>query len=169
LAEAGQIIGRVLDVGCGTGEHALLCATLGLEVTGIDAAPRAIELAKLKAGERGLEVRFVLGDAFELAVLGEQYDTVLDSGLFHSFFDEDRSRLVRSLKDAVAPAGRYYLLCFSDLQPGDWGPRRVTQSEIRTSFADGWRVDSIEAETFEVTAGEDGASAWLATITRLGG
>ena len=37
------------------------------------------------------------------------------------------------------------MLCFSELQPGDWGPRRVTEEEIRASFADrGWRVDSIE-------------------------
>jgi hypothetical protein len=32
----------------------------------------------------------------------------------------------------------------SDRQPGVLGPRRVTQEEIRATFADGWRVDSIE-------------------------
>ena len=38
LAEAGTIRGRVLDVGCGTGEHALMAASMGLEATGIDSA-----------------------------------------------------------------------------------------------------------------------------------
>jgi SAM-dependent methyltransferase len=169
LAESGLLTGRVLDAGCGTGEHALMCAGLGLETTGIDAAPTAIRLARRKAQERGLDVRFVVGDALDLAALGEQYDTVIDSGLFHSFEDDERARLVSSLRAATAAGGQYYLLCFTDQQPGDWGPRRVSQDEIRASFADGWRVDSIEAATFEVVpgpGGSQGALAWLATITR---
>jgi len=94
------------------------------------------------------------------------YDTVIDSGLFHSFEDDDRARLVRSLRAAVAPGGHYFLLCFTDQQPGDWGPRRVSQDEIRASFADGWRVEKIEAATFEITLDPAGALSWLATITR---
>jgi SAM-dependent methyltransferase len=172
LAESGLITGRVLDVGCGTGEHALMCAGLGLATTGIDAAPSAIGLAKRKAEERGLDVRFMVGDALDLGALGEQYDTVLDSGLFHTFEDKERSRYVQSLREAAAPGGRYYMLCFTDQQPGDWGPRRVSQAEIRASFAAGWQVGGIEAATFEVNlgpgspAGGDGALAWLVTIIR---
>jgi SAM-dependent methyltransferase len=166
LAESGQLTGRVLDAGCGTGEHALMCAGLGLRATGIDAAPAAIGLARRKAAERGLDVRFLVWDALDLGGLGEQYDTVIDSGLFHSFEDDDRARLVRSLRAAVAPGGRYFLLCFTDQQPGDWGPRRVSQDEIRASFADGWRVEKIEAATFEITLDPDGALSWLATIIR---
>lgn len=122
LADSGLLTGRVLDAGCGTGEHALMCAGLGLEATGIDAAPAAIRLAKRKARERGLDVRFIVGDALDLGALGEQYDTVIDSGLFHSFEDDDRSRFVGSLRAAAAAGGRYYLLCFTDQQPGDWVP-----------------------------------------------
>src|SRR5512133_1201895 len=53
LAEAGAIRGRVLDVGCGTGEHVLLAAGLGLEATGIDVAAAAVERAREKANRRG--------------------------------------------------------------------------------------------------------------------
>ena len=166
LAESGQLTGRVLDAGCGTGEHALMCAGLGLRATGIDAAPAAIGLARRKAAERGLDVRFLVWDALDLGGLGEQYDTVIDSGLFHTFEDDDRARLVHSLRAAVAPGGHYFLLCFTDQQPGDWGPRRVSQDEIRASFADGWRVEKIEAATFEITLDPGGALSWLATITR---
>ena len=45
LAEAGAIAGRVLDVGCGTGEHVLMCAGLGLEATGVDISAAAISAA----------------------------------------------------------------------------------------------------------------------------
>lgn len=165
LAQRGALRGRVLDVGCGTGEHALLAASLGLAAAGIDAAPTAISRARRKAQERDLEVRFVAGDALDLAALGEQFDTVLDCGLFHVFADAERARFVRSLAAVVVPQGRYYLLCFSERQPGDWGPRRITQAEIRASFAEGWQVEAIESATLEVTFGA--VAAWLATIRRV--
>ena len=166
LGEAGALRGRVLDIGCGTGEHALLAASLGLEATGIDAAPTAIERATRKAEERSLPARFRVWDALELPALGEQFDTVLDCGLFHIFDDDDRSRFVDSLAATVRSPGRYFMLCFSDREPGDWGPRRVSQAEIRSSFADGWRVESIEASTIEITISSDPVLAWLSAIAR---
>jgi deoxyhypusine synthase len=167
LAEAGAIRGRVLDAGCGTGEHALLAASLGLEVTGIDAAAKAIEFAKVKAQERGLSVRFLVRNALELASFGEQYDTVLDSGLFHVFDDADRRAYLENLTAIVPSGGRYFMLCFSEFQPGDRGPRRVTQAEIRAGFAKGWQVDSIEPAKLETTMGPEGVRGWLACLTRV--
>lgn len=169
LAEAGAFRGRVLDVGCGTGEHALLAASMGLEATGVDTAAVAIARAEAKARDRGLAARFLVWDALDLAALGERFDTVVDSGLFHVFGDEDRARFARSLATVVEPGGSYHVLCFSDRQPGEMGPRRLSQAEIRASFDDGWRVDAIEPATFEVPFGPEGAAAWLASITRTEG
>ncbi len=166
LAEAGTLVGNVLDVGCGTGEHALLVASLGLEALGIDSAPRAIELAQAKASERGVEARFKVWDALDLPRLGERFNTVLDCGLFHVFDDEQRHRYVSSLRTAIPAGGRHFMLCFSDRQPGDWGPRRVTEDEIRTSFGEGWRVDTIEPAVLDITIDPSGAQAWLSVITR---
>jgi SAM-dependent methyltransferase len=166
LAVAGALNGRILDVGSGTGEHALLAAGRGLEATGIDASPKAIAIARDKARARGLAVRFLVGDALDLGYLGEQFDTVIDSGLFHVFDNEQRARYVESLRAAIAPGGRLFLLCFSDLQPGEFGPRRVTQKEIRASFADGWRVDSIDEARMIATFAPEGVFAWRAAITR---
>jgi cyclopropane fatty-acyl-phospholipid synthase-like methyltransferase len=167
LADAGALRGRVLDIGCGTGEHALMAAERGFEATGIDAAPTAIGIAERKAAERGLNARFVIWNALELSKLGEQFDTVLDCGLFHVFSDLDRARYVESLGAAIPAGGRLHMACFSDSQPGDWGPRRVTRDEIVASFRDGWRIDSVEPSHLEVTISPDGAQAWLTAITRI--
>src|SRR5207244_11581336 len=145
VADAGGIRGRVLDAGCGTGEQALMAAALGLDATGIDGSPRAIDLARAKAAQRGIDVRFLLGDALDLGSLGETFDTVIDSGLFHVFDDDTRARYVDSLRAATVPGARVYVLCFSDRDPPGFGPRRVSQAEIRASFADGGPVGALAA------------------------
>jgi cyclopropane fatty-acyl-phospholipid synthase-like methyltransferase len=167
LAESGAVRGRILDVGCGTGEHVLMAAAIGLPATGIDIAPGAIAAAEQKARDRGLTARFLVWNALELAQLGEQFDTVLDCGLFHVFDDDERGPFADSLHAALVAGGRYFMLCFSDRQPGDWGPRRIRQEEIRATFQNGWRIDSIEPATLGITFDSEGVHGWLASVTRI--
>jgi SAM-dependent methyltransferase len=168
LADDGLLSGRVLDAGCGSGEHTLLAATRGADAVGIDVSPTAIERARRKAAERGITARFEVADALSLGQLGLIFDTVIDSGLFHVFDDDDRARYVASLASVLRPGGTCYLMCFSDRQPGALGPRRVRQDELRAAFSDGWAVASITADAFEVNRnfGATTAQAWLATIRR---
>ncbi len=168
LADDGLLAGRVLDSGCGTGEHALLAASRGADVIGIDVAPTAIARARAKAADRGLSVRFEVADALDLGRLRLHVDTVIDSGVFHVFGDEERARYVASLAAVLRPGGSCYLMCFSDRQPGDWGPRRVRAEELHSAFRDGWAVESISADTFEINpiGGTTQAQAWLAAIRR---
>jgi cyclopropane fatty-acyl-phospholipid synthase-like methyltransferase len=168
LAEAGLLAGRVLDAGCGTGEHTLLAAAHGAQATGVDAAPTAIRLAIRKAAERGLEARFEVADVLSLQRPGTAFDTVIDSGVFHVFSDQDRPRYVASLASVLRSGGTCYLMCFSDRQPGEFGPRRVSQDELREAFGDGWQFVSVDPGVFEINPldGATSAQAWLAVIRR---
>jgi cyclopropane fatty-acyl-phospholipid synthase-like methyltransferase len=168
LVDAGLITGRVIDIGCGTGENALYCATAGLDVVGVDGSPEAIRQARDKARQRGVSIRFDVADVLDLGEYQQSFDTATDSGVFHVFDDEDRPRYERSVRGVLRPGGHLFLLCFSERQPGDWGPRRVTQAELRVTFTDGWHIDSIEAAQF-TTRLDDApqVAAWLAAMTRL--
>src|SRR5438034_657560 len=82
------------------------------------------------------------------------------------FDDERRAQYVDALGAVVPPGGRYFMCCFSDRQPGEWGPRRVRQEEIRSAFAHGWEIESIEPVEFQTILDPPTAQAWLSTIIR---
>jgi ubiquinone/menaquinone biosynthesis C-methylase UbiE len=167
LVEAGRISGRIIELGCGTGENALLFARSGFEVVGVDGSPEAIRQAQAKVAGKDVSATFEIGDVLELGGDGERFDTATDSGVFHVFEDDDRPRYAASVHRVLRPGGHLFILCFSEHEPGDRGPRRVTQRELRDTFTDGWTVDSIEAAHFEVHRGEPTeVAAGLASITR---
>ncbi len=168
LASEGAFTGAVLDAGCGTGENALHIAERGLPVVGVDVAETALAIAREKARERGLEVEFAEGDAFELERLSRTFQTVLDSGLFHTFDRDEQTRYVTSLANVTDPGATAYVLCFSNEGP-DTGPHPVSQKELRAAFnaGNGWDIISIEPERVHTRFHDNGAPAWLATIKRV--
>jgi SAM-dependent methyltransferase len=169
LADAGALTGSLLDVGCGTGEHTILAARHSARALGIDVSRRAIEIARRKAAESGVDTSFQVLDALRLVTLGEAFDTIVDSGLFHVFDDAARARYVAAVHAVLRLGGHLHLMCFSDRQPGDWGPRRVTEGELRAAFGSGWRIDSLAPDLFDINPGlgPPTAEAWLADIVRL--
>jgi SAM-dependent methyltransferase len=173
VAAAARVTGSVLDAGCGTGENALFFAGRGHQVTGIDFLAEPIGRARRKAADRGLTAAFLVMDALALKELPEVFDSVIDSGLFHVFSDGDRRRYAEGLASVLKPGGRLFLLCFSDDEPGDQGPRRITRPEIEDTFDQGWVVESIEPSRFEVRCdlkdiqfSEGGPRAWFVVARR---
>lgn len=174
ILAADRVASPVLDAGCGTGDVAMFFAARGLQVTAIDFVEEAIRRARVKAAERGLKIEFQTKDALKLDEWGERFASVIDSGLFHIFSDDDRRRYVRGLTHITQAGGRLFLLCFSDEEPGTQGPRRVSRQELHGAFAAGWEIESIEAVRLEVIpefapmVSEGGPKAWFAIIRRTG-
>jgi ubiquinone/menaquinone biosynthesis C-methylase UbiE len=68
---------RLLDVGCGAGQLALMAARAGAEVIGCDIATNWIEKARARAAAEGLDVTFQEGDAESLPFADAQFDVVV--------------------------------------------------------------------------------------------
>ncbi len=177
LERAGLIRGKVLDVGCGTGEHTILLTGLGYDVLGIDFAPEAVEQARRNADAKGAGARFEVADATNLPA-DPPYDTILDSALFHIFDEADRPKYVASLHGAVLPGGIVHGLALSDQGRG-FGPQ-VSGETIRDAFGDGWELEALEPATYRGVVTEVHADAiglpigsrvdepaWLARARRL--
>jgi SAM-dependent methyltransferase len=168
LAADGQVTGPVLDAGCGTGENGLFFAARGFEVVGVDAVDAAIAAARGKARQRGLSAEFLVHDALALGELGRRFRTVLDSGLFHTFDDDERRRYVASLAAATALGAGVFVLCFSEHELRQGGPRRVTQPDLRAAFdRPPFRVLRIEAAEMATNLEDGGRRAWLASVERV--
>ena len=166
LVRTKEITGSVLDIGCGSGENALFFAQEGFLVWGIDSSLLAIQKAQEKSQQRGLPAHFQVLNALELTRLNRTFNTATDSGLFHTLSDEDRPLFVKSLGAVLSPRGTYFMLCFSDQEPPGYGPRRITEQEIRDTFSKGWSINYIRPATFESNSRARGPRAWLSSITR---
>jgi len=166
LVRRGELTGPVLDIGCGTGEHAIFFAGEGYEVWGVDSTPLAIRKAREKAAKRGLHVDFLVLDARELLQINRKFTAATDSGFFHTLSDEDRRVFVDNLAAVLSPAGKYFMLCFSEHEPGGYGPRRITHREIQDSFQDGWLINYIRPAVFESHTRAEGSRAWFSSLSK---
>jgi cyclopropane fatty-acyl-phospholipid synthase-like methyltransferase len=170
LVTSGGFTGRVLDVGCGYGENALLIAASGLSVTGLDLDAEGLRRAVEQARERRLDGRasFLRFDVRKLAGLGETFDSVLDSLVFHSFEGQARQDYVAGLFSVLPPGGRLHVLCYSDQHAGPPNPpHRVSLADIHDAFTDGWTVDEVRETTCISNLAPDGIASWLVTCTRI--
>lgn len=167
---AGFFRGEVLDVGCGTGDNALCIAATGLRVLGVDVAETALAIARRRAAGRSLDLEFTWADAFQLSALDRLFDTVLDSGMFHTLEeDAERHDYAASVASVTRPGGMLYVFCFSDADPANAGPHPVSQVQLRAAFdrTRGWEVRAIEPTRVESRFLDRGAVGWFAPVRRL--
>ncbi len=170
LIQSGEIKpGRALDIGCGRGENAIMLAMNGCNATGIDLAENAISGAEVKAMERHVKVNFVVGNVLQMDRLfteGE-FDIVIDSGLFHVMTDEERPVFARQVHRVLKDEGKYFMLCFSDKEPGEYElPRRVSKAEIESTFSSLFNIIYIKDTVFDSLLSPSSRKAYLLSAVR---
>ena len=103
---------RVLEIGCGTGNLALLVKRLhpDAEVVGLDPDPKALARARRKAGRKALPVRLDLGFAQELPYPDASFDRVLSAFMFHHLGPDDKEKALREVRRVLKPGGSLHLL-----------------------------------------------------------
>jgi SAM-dependent methyltransferase len=95
---------RVLDLGCGTGNAALLAADQGARVTGVDPASRLLDVARNRAANHGKKIEFVLGDAASMPIEDASVDVVIS--VFAVIFAPDAHAAAEEMARVLTSDGR---------------------------------------------------------------
>jgi SAM-dependent methyltransferase len=159
----GWVHGDVLDIGCGLGDNAVYLAKNGHTVTGLDISPTALKTAEQRAKDAGVDVKFAVADSTKLDGYTDAFDTVIDSGLFHSLDDDGSRSYAAAAHRAARPGATLLLSCFSDanLVGEEWPRPAVSEETLRDVLGGaGWDIALLEPATLR---GElDGAQVEMA-------
>ena len=98
----------ILDIGCGTGSLSVIMAGLGNQVTGIDAAPNMIALARAKAARAGQNIKFAVMDAAFPRLADQHFDVIVCRHVLWAL--PTPKDVLRRWVDLLAPAGRLILI-----------------------------------------------------------
>ena len=153
VAEAGLSGGEtVLDVGCGTGNAALLAAEAGAHVIGVDPSARLIEVAAAEAEKRDLDAEFVLGEAASLPVAAAEADVVLS--VFGVIFAPDAKAAAAEMTRVTKSDGRFLITAWIPEGPVSSGVRmiRETMAEVTGQQGDPpfpWHDEPALIDLFE--------------------
>jgi SAM-dependent methyltransferase len=101
----------VLDVACGTGNATIPAARLAAKVTGLDFAPRLLEVAREKGADAMVEVDWVEGDAQQLPFDDASFDRVIS--IFGHMFAPDHRRTAEEMLRVCRPGGRIAVACWT--------------------------------------------------------
>ena len=126
---------RVLEIGCGTGTDAVWLARQGFETIGVDVAPKAIEMARMRVEDCLVSnlwfetINILAIPPVEPGICG----FVFDRGCFHSVGIEERSTFVQRVAEALRPNGYWLALCGNvdeRRKSGVHGPPQLSAGDI---------------------------------------
>jgi SAM-dependent methyltransferase len=138
--------GRLLDVGCGTGMHAVRFAKRGWEVTGVDVVERAIERARARAAAEGVSATWVAGDVTDLhALVRPGFRVVLDVGCFHVLDEGRRDAFARAVDLVTEPGAALIMLAFPPRPGRRPGPRGAGADDVLRRLP-GWQLEHEQTD-----------------------
>jgi len=104
--DSGTGIRTILDLGCGTGRHALFFATVGFEAHGLDFSDKAITIARDQATLRGVNASFYCASMLETGFADNSFDAVVAWRSLHELPYNDMPQAIREICRIVKPGGR---------------------------------------------------------------
>jgi SAM-dependent methyltransferase len=142
--------GRALDIGCGSGRDAVHLAGNGWQVTAIEFMDKALERAKQRGAEEGVEVQWVSGDVGELGRLGLEpgYSLLYDFGCIQGLSDSARRGAAAGLTELAAPGARLLFLAFKAGRRVML-PRGMDRDQLVALLGDGWDLESAQSAVTE--------------------
>ncbi len=146
---------RVLDLGTGPATQAIALAGRGFAVVATDIAASAIEKARTAARKAGVRIDFREDNILDTSLEAASVDLIVDRGVFHVLPPEARPRYVHEVHRLLRPGGLLLLKTFSDKEPGEYGPYRLSPGELRSCLAESFDLESLEDSVFQ---GPGGAS-----------
>ena len=110
---SSEPISRILDLGCGTGGHALPLAQRGYDVTGVDRSEQMLAIARAKATQANLSVEFQHGDIRNLE-LGQTFDAAISLFAVMSYqtTNDDLAAAFRTARRHLEPGGLFVFDCW---------------------------------------------------------
>ena len=136
--------GRALDLGCGSAVWGVRLAERGWQVTGVDIVDKALDRARDRIDESGVEMRLVRGDvtALRQSDVGSDFRLVVDTGTFHGLTDAQREAMGREVSAIAGPDAALLLDCFSPRRRGPL-PRGASRADVEHAFPE-WHVTDAE-------------------------
>lgn len=134
LVNSGKVKpSRAVDLGCGAGNYAVYLAARGFNVTGIDASPTAVGIARENAKKRNAVCTFLVADVLgDLSELAGKFDFAYDWELLHHIFPVNRKKYAANVSDLLVRGGKYLSVCFSEKDPSFGGAGKYRGTQLGT-------------------------------------
>jgi SAM-dependent methyltransferase len=169
--ESGRVKpGRAVVLGCGTGTNAIYLAKKGFDVTAIDIAPTALNLAEEKAKKANVKVRWQLADVVAPPIDLEPFDFIFDRGCYHGVRRGNARGYVEAAKRLSRPGTQLLILAGNANEERHYGPPRVKEEELRGDFSADFEFVRLDTVRFDsINPNKQGALAWSALLRRTAG
>jgi SAM-dependent methyltransferase len=140
--------GLALDLGTGSGIWGLQLAKRGWQVTGVDIVDKALDRARDRAQEAGVDMQLVNADVTNLRAtgIGSGFRLILDTGTFHGLDDAGREAMGREVGAIAAPDAALLMIAWTPKRRGPL-PRGASSGEIEEAFP-GWTVTDLGSSRF---------------------
>jgi len=158
--------GRAVVLGCGAGTNSIYLASKGFEVTAMDVAPTALEIARQRAAKAKVKVNWMVADVTAVPKL-KPFDFMFDRGCYHGVRRSFAREFVESAKRLSKPGTKFLILAGNANEKRGGGPPRVKEEDIRKDFTDAFDFTWLRETRF----GPEGAKGkgplmWSILLTR---